>query len=216
MITENRGLGTLFIKRLLNGLRVLFLLGCMSSVFYLIFIVVGVITDTPPLAPAYPVVMSLSEEGTFLANSSSNTESTVFTILPGTVRVSTRAASSSFIIMHTALVFLLTIAILYTLHLTIRILEDIADNKFFVTQNAVRLRWIAILGIAISTGIRCSALISSHYISDKLEYPGLEFTNFSIFSLIDITPILFSLLLLVIAEAFRVGIQLQKETELTI
>lgn len=105
---------------------------------------------------------------------------------------------------------------LLMIFLIIKMLKSAKDGSFLVAKNAIRLRYIALLNIALLAIDQISIYISMSYFSDKLEFPGLEFTNEVLRAFNGWKYIFLYLFLIIIAEAFRLGGQLKKENDLTI
>lgn len=103
-----------------------------------------------------------------------------------------------------------------TIYLIIKMLKNARDGNFLISINAIRLRTIALLMIAMFLTDKIYLITSSAYLRDKLEFTGLEFTSLNWYSLINWSYILLYLFLIIIAEAFRLGAQLKEENELTI
>ncbi len=106
--------------------------------------------------------------------------------------------------------------LLLSIRLTIKILKTVKNKSFLLIENAVRLRWIALLGIAMVFIDKLISIINSSYLSNKLEFPGIKFTNMNIYTFFNIESVINSLFLLVIAEVFRIGAKLKEEHDLTI
>lgn len=108
------------------------------------------------------------------------------------------------------------ICVLLIIYLIIKMLKNAREGSFLITKNAIRLRYIALLNIALILIDKLFILISSAYFSDKLEFPGLEFSTINGYSFSYWKYIFLFLFLLIIAEAFRLGAQLKEENDLTI
>lgn len=108
------------------------------------------------------------------------------------------------------------VGILLMIYLIIKILKSAQDGAFLVAKNAIRLRYIALLFIALLLISKISFFISMSYFSDKLEFPGLEFSNHIQHSFNGWKYIFLYLFLLIIAEAFRLAAEMKQENDLTI
>lgn len=106
--------------------------------------------------------------------------------------------------------------ILLMLYLIIKMLKSAQNGTLLVAKNAIRLRHIALLSIAILLIDKIVFFVSSAYLRDKLEFPGIEFSSFNWYSIGSWKLIFLFLFLLIIAEAFRLGAQLKEENDLTI
>lgn len=105
---------------------------------------------------------------------------------------------------------------LLMIYLIIKMLKSAKEGAFLVAKNAIRLRYIALLNITLILISKISFFVSMSYFSDKLEFPGLEFSNDIQNSFNGWKYIFLYLFLLIIAEAFRLGAQLKEENDLTI
>jgi hypothetical protein len=104
-----------------------------------------------------------------------------------------------------------------SIRFSIRILESVKFRKFFLIENAVRLRWIALFNIAAFLSTRLSSIFTSNYLGSKMELAGIEFENINLhmfFGNVDI--VIFNLFLLIISEVFRLGAEMKNEQDLTI
>ncbi|TMM57972.1 DUF2975 domain-containing protein [Maribacter algarum] len=106
--------------------------------------------------------------------------------------------------------------ILLITYLIIKMLKNAENGTFLVINNAIRLRYIAILCIVTLLRDKVNIIASSHYLKDKIELPGLEFYDLAPYSFQNWKHIFLYLFLLIIAEAFRIGAQLKEENDLTI
>lgn len=106
--------------------------------------------------------------------------------------------------------------ILLMISLICKILESARNGNFLLAKNAIRLRHIALLGIVLLLLDKVFTIISSSYLSNKLEFPGIEFNSFNYYSYAEWKYIFLYLFLLIIAEAFRLGAQIKQENDLTI
>ena len=95
-------------------------------------------------------------------------------------------------------------------------LEAAQTGNFLVTKNAIRMRHMALLFIFVFFIDKLSLLISSSFLTDKLDFPGVHFMSVNYYSFARWEYVFFYLFLLVVAEAFRIGAQLKQENDLTI
>lgn len=105
---------------------------------------------------------------------------------------------------------------LLIVYLIIKMLKDAQDGGLLVSKNAIRLRYIALLCILLLLYNKIFLFISTSYLRDKIEFTGLEFHDFSWYTLNGWQYIFLYLFLLIIAEAFRLGAQAKEENDLTI
>jgi hypothetical protein len=104
-----------------------------------------------------------------------------------------------------------------SIRLSIRILESVKFRKFFLIENAVRLRWIALFNIAAFLFVRMNSIFTSNYLGSRMELVGIEFENINLHMLFgNVDIVIFNLFLLIIAEVFRVGAEMKNEQDLTI
>ncbi|MBM1106410.1 DUF2975 domain-containing protein [Aurantibacter crassamenti] len=190
-----------------------FLLAFSLSIWAIIGILV-LVTNTFTNNMSFPVMFSLVNEGAF--HVSSELENGMFVIKDAMGIMSSDTLPKSFIALHGLFTLSINICILFSIRQIVHILESAKTGNFLVVKNAIRLRWIAILGLIILFFDRLSTLSSATYFSSKLEYSGLEFNAFNVFSLMEFDTLFIYLFLLVIAEAFRLGAQLKEENDLTI
>jgi hypothetical protein len=122
----------------------------------------------------------------------------------------------NFMVLFCFLALILFISILLSIRLTLKILKTIKDKSFLLMENAIRLRWIALLSIAILFTDKLIAVITSGYLSNHIEYPGVHFSTLNVYTFLNIETVFSSLFLLVIAEVFRIGAKLKEEQDLTI
>ena len=111
---------------------------------------------------------------------------------------------------------LMATCILFIIKTMCQILEAAKSGMFLLVENTVRLRRIALLGIATVIIEKIRTAGSSIYLSDTLEFSGVDFVGVNIFTFTNLEYIFGSLFLLVIAEAFRIGALLKQENDLTI
>lgn len=105
---------------------------------------------------------------------------------------------------------------LLMIYLIIKMLINAQDGTFLISKNAIRLRYIALINIFLLLYNKIYFFVTTSYLIDKLEFPGLEFNNLNWSSFYGWKYIFLYLFLLIIAEAFRLGAQLKEENDLTI
>ena len=95
--------------------------------------------------------------------------------------------------------------ILLSIRLTIAILKSVKNQAFLLVENAIRLRWIALLTIAIFLSDKLNTVLTSTFLAGKLQLESVQFTGSNWLVLNHFETIFMSLFLLVIAEVFRVA-----------
>lgn len=215
METKNKLYGEGLITFLLVVFRIFFLLASFTLIIMGIFGLISLFAEVPDSKLSFKVLFSLADEG--VLNSAEETGITKISMRGGTGFIVTDALPKGFML-FIKLIELLQFAIyLFFLKLLIQILEAAKNGAFLIIENAIRLRWIAFLCIALYVLGIMTTIISTSYLSDKLEFANLEFINYNLHTFIaSKESIFYYLFLLVIAEAFRVGASLKKENDLTI
>lgn len=105
---------------------------------------------------------------------------------------------------------------LIMIYLIIKMLKNAQDDTFLISKNAIRLRYIALLNILLLLYNKIFLFLSTSYLIDKIEFPGIEFHDITWHTLSGWQSIFLYLFLLIIAEAFRLGAELKQENDLTI
>jgi len=108
------------------------------------------------------------------------------------------------------------VCVLLMICFIIKILKSAQEGTFLVAKNAIRLRYIALLNSAVLLCDKIIIFVSPSYLSDRLEFLGLEFSNTNWYSFSSWKYIFLFLFLPIIAEAFHLGAQLKQENDLTI
>lgn len=215
METKNKFNGKGLITFLLVVFRIFFLLTAIVLIIMGIYSLISLFAETPTTISQYPVLFSFTNEG--VLNNIGDTGITKVSMEHGTGLMVSDKLPKGFILVYNMLMLLQLVISFFSLKLTIQILEAAKEGAFLIIENAIRLRWIAFLGIGLYVLTISATLISTSYLSDKLEFAGLEFNNYNLFTYITSKEsIFYYLFLLVIAEAFRIGAQLKKENDLTI
>lgn len=95
-----------------------------------------------------------------------------------------------------------------------RILDNMAEHTPFIMENANRMRSVglAVLGAGVMA-IVCEIALAS-YIANNLRIPGIDLGVKINLARLDI--IVVGLIILLLAEVFRYGVQLQDEHDLTV
>lgn len=213
MKTSGKITSTTLISFLANLFRIGFFLLSFSLSIWVIYTIFIFLTNSPTTHMDFPVLFSLAEEGIW-NNTTTNESSKFYMQAMGMVRA--QDLPKGFLILYSMVTLLATVCILFSMRQVLLILESAKTGAFLVVENALRLRWIALLGIATFLLERIGVLISASYFSDKLQVSGLEFSSVNFFSFFYFETIFYALFLLVIAEVFRIGAQLKEEADLTI
>jgi DUF2975 family protein len=87
------------------------------------------------------------------------------------------------------------------------------DGRPFVAANATRIRWVGLAILFGEIARAASSLLWSFYFSDHFTGPGVRFVP-----RLDLsgTAIIGGLILLVLAEVFRIGARLEDDQSLTV
>lgn len=194
-------------------LRLVWYLSVAGTAFYVVFMLAGPIFGfiDNSLGLKTPVYFSVIEEGTVTFDSDQ--------IVPvkikrakGLIRIEKpvpQALVLPFFIM-TLGIACLGMWVFYSLR---KIIQSVKDGNPFSVNNGKRLRIIAFSMMGIEIIGAFAGLIKMLYI-----LPRLDFESVKIHSIIHISPhvIIAGLVILVIAEAFRIGAEMKDEQELTI
>ena len=203
---------------LINFLLIVFQIGFLvmglGLALFVLFAIIAFFTESPSFPAGFTVMFSLDQDG--IVNIPNHMIETTFNIKNAMGIIGVDQLPKSFLLGYSSISMLAYFCILFSLRLTIKILEAAKLGDFLIIKNAIRLRWIALLGIGCIFFDRLAAILASSYLYDKLEYPGLEFTHINFFTFITLQSVFSFLFLWVIAEAFRIGSQLKQENDLTI
>ncbi|MEZ5041810.1 MAG: DUF2975 domain-containing protein [Saprospiraceae bacterium] len=214
MEAQNKFYGEALIGFLLAVFRTGFLLFSFGIALWVIVSICALLTDIPFLNTEFPVLFSLNKEG--VLHNAEGIGVASFSMRQGMGIIATDALPKGFVALYIVIEFLRSLCILWVMRLIIRILEAVQMGGLLILENAIRLRWVALLGMAILFLGGLITIVSSAYLSDKLTFPGLEFSSFSLFFFATFGSVFHYLFLLVIAEAFRIGAILKEEVDLTI
>ncbi|WP_339715590.1 DUF2975 domain-containing protein [uncultured Kriegella sp.] len=213
MKTSGQPKSSIFINFLTILFRIGFFLLAFSLLIWVIYNIFIFLTDSPTTHMDFPVMFSLTEQGLF-NNPGTNGLSKFYMQAMGMIRADD--LPKGFLAIYSITTLLANICMLLSMRQVLLILESAKTRTFLIIENAIRLRWIGLLGIAIFLLEKTGTLISASFFTDKLEVSNLGFTSFNLFSFFGIETVFSSLFLLVISEAFRVGAQLKNEADLTI
>lgn len=199
---------------LLIALRILFLWYILQTALFFTNQIIPAMMDDKNPHISLPIVFKTTDNGHITL--AGVEKSDWFTIYSATGIVVTNGLPAR-VLYLASLGFILSIACsLFMIHLICKMLENARQGNFLVIKNAIRLRHIALLGIALILIDKAFTIISSSYLSDKLAFPGLEFNSFNYYSYAYWKYIFIYIFLIIIAEAFRLGAQLKEENDLTI
>ena len=189
---------------------------CLALVVVIEFISLRKIFDPVgfPIPIDLTVFFSLKEElGTATWDVNGNSDFSINYAM-GSIKLS--YAPNGFIALFCFMALSIFILSIFLTRLTIKILKTVKDKSFLLIENALRLRWIALLGIAILIVDKTFSFVIANYLSTHIEYSGVKFTGINPYFILNFETVLNSLFLLVIAEVFRIGAKLKEEQDLTI
>lgn len=189
---------------------------CIVVVLILEFVSLRLIFDSVgfPIPIDFTVYFSLSEELGVTTWDINGGSSFSINYAIGSIKLS--KVPNQFMALYCLMAFALFVLMLFSARLIIKILKTVRDNSFLLIENALRLRWIALLGIAILFADKIMSYTIANYLSRHIEYSGVKFTGINTYIIQNVDSIFSSLFLLVIAEVFRIGAKLKEEQELTI
>ena len=206
--------GTALIKFLLITFRSIFLLYSLSLVIHLIIGTISLTTRNQTNETSLPVTFRFTEVGNLVSSETENISNFNLHYARGVINSESLPIRTTIFSMFVYILF--SICVLLIIKLICQILEAARSNDFLVVKNAIRMRHMALLFILMFFIDKLYLLISSSYLSDLLEFPGIRFSSNYFYSFAGWEYVFFYLFLLVIAEAFRVGAQLKQENDLTI
>lgn len=214
MKATNKSYNGALINFLLIVFQIGFLLCGLGIGLYVLYTIIALLSSDSIFPVGLPVVFSLDHSGVF--NLPGHHEVFNFNMSQGMGIIGVDHLPKDFVALHSIITVLGVTCVLLSLKLTIAILEAVKQGGFLIIENAIRLRGIALLSISTFFIERLASFASSFYLSDKLHFSGLEFTSINFYSFFNTQSIFYSLFLLVIAEAFRIGALLKQESDLTI
>lgn len=141
----------------------------------------------------------------------------------GTIQFTSRNFWYSLLKMIDA-IFLLTVSILVTLLLK-KIIKSIQEQHPFTIKNTLRIRNIAFLLMSITPYSLIQSFIYRSYILKNISIEGLDYTelfSFESYNLagriwvgldVDVQPLIAGVILIIIAEVFRVGMIMKLDNE---
>ena len=203
-------------RSVINFLIIVFQMGfslcAIVMIFFIGLSILEVFIEDSVFPSDFPVMFSLDHIGT--ANMLDHRQPNV-SIKRGIGMITTDGLSPGFVIFYRIIYVLGLACFLWSLKFTIEILKAVKQGSFLIKENARRLQSIALLSIGMYLLGSLGTLVSSSYLSDKLHFPGLEF-KMNAYVFFDVETLIYSLFLLVISEAFRIGALLKEEADLTI
>ncbi len=191
-----------------------FFIYAFATVFYILFVIIAFAIGDSTFPTDFPVMFSLSDKGAI--NFPDQLGTLNFSMQQGMGIIGAENLPKGFVALYGIIDVLGVTCILLSLKLTIAILEAVKEGGFLIVENAKRLRKIAFLGIAMFLFNRLATVVSASYFSDKIQYSGIDFSSVNLYTFFNVQSIFYSLFLLVIAEAFRIGALLKEESDLTI
>jgi hypothetical protein len=117
------------------------------------------------------------------------------------------------VVTYLALGTVIAVVVLLVLSFLRRIFASLVDGHPFTMDNARRIRWIAITVLCGEVAGSVVVFITQRYIRSNFESQGLTL-NADL--ALDLSTIFVGLVLLVLAELFRIGSELQIDKDLTV
>ena len=193
----------------------------------LLLMVVIMVTSTHPkdmLVSAWPVWVDQVQTPFELVATSRNLKELALNVNKGSLHFSSTDIGYYALKLLDAMVSIgIVVAVLALLR---QIFDTLALNHPFIPENARKLRTIAILVLVIAPYNLLKSLVYYLYITRNVAVQGGEFLYWSewfrsgsgegkilIVPQVDFLPVLVGLVLLVIAELFRIGAELQQDKE---
>ncbi len=206
--------GETFIELLLVIFRLSFFITAVGIIFWAIYSMVLFLTDGPTVHQAFPVFFRGQGEG--ILNVPNDIGAAKFRMYHALGYIVSDSVPKGFLALFSVIHVSGYIFWLLCFGLTIRILDAARLGRFFIVENAIRLRYIGLWGIAYFVLNKLMVVVSASYFSDKLAFSKVNFLSFDFFGWIGLNSLFGFLFLLVISEAFRIGAQLKEESDLTI
>jgi len=119
------------------------------------------------------------------------------------------------VIFAMSLLILLAITV-FILKKMITVLNNLLRNKIFQRENALLLRKIALAMIAGWTFNIIISIVMTFIFRGSLSLPGFDFDYYQAGGNIFTTSIVPGIIILIVAEVFRIGTELKEESDLTI
>jgi hypothetical protein len=194
-------------------LRIIWYLSIAGTIFFmgkmLLGPVLGITEYTSGLIT--PIEFSVNEEGTATFDSDQTVPVQIINA-KGYFRID-RPIPTTLIVVFFLMNLVVSGLILWVIYVLWKIVQSVKQKNPFIVLNGRRLRIIAfsMIGIELSQGL--ANLIKMLYLA-----PRLQFETIIIQSKIHVSfhVIVAGLVILVIAEAFRIGVEMKEEQELTV
>ncbi|WKN42578.1 DUF2975 domain-containing protein [Tunicatimonas pelagia] len=215
-------------KKLISTLRglVIFalILEILMAAMVLIIFATTIISSEDTLLSAWPVEVGAAVTDLRTSSIHPHLSDVAVTINQGSIQFSSESVDYYLLkFLEIALGFAITIGVTWLL---IRILSSLQHQRIFTTENAHRLRNIALLVILATPYSLIKSLTYRGYIATTIEVEGKEYANlFDTFSAnlssnqiwlsfdTNWQALLTGLILLIIAEVFRVGVLIKLDNE---
>jgi hypothetical protein len=123
------------------------------------------------------------------------------------------ATSRRFLALNAAILLVILFVVLLVLDRLRAVLKTLVHGTPFVSENAARIRFVAIAVIAGELGRTAIVLIENHYAATHVAIAGV---TFDAWPHLNVSALISGFILLVIAEVFRAGTRLDEEQSLTI
>ena len=145
-----------------------------------------------------------------------NGEPTPINLFHGKVQLAIDQVPGKIMALFSLLYVGMLLVLLFGIRHTLKILDSVSKGAFFLTENALRLRWIGLLNIGFSLIYMISTYFSSTLVGTQVAFEEVNFQLVNMLSFEHTNGIFMGLFLIIIAEVFRIGAQLKLENDLTI
>ncbi len=215
-------------KKLINTLKGCIILALILEILMaatvLIIFVTTIVSPEDTLLSAWPIEVGTESTDLFVSNNNTELSNVVITVNQGSVQFSSESVSYYLLkFLEAAFGFAITIGVT---QLLIRILSSLQHQRTFTSENARRLRNIALLVMLATPYGLIKSLTYRGYILSNISIEGKEYTSlFSAFSH-DLSSnqiwlsfdtnwqaLLIGAVLLIIAEVFRIGVLIRTDNE---
>lgn len=194
-------------------LRVIWYLSIAGTIFFMGKMLLGPVLEITEYTSGLitPIEFSVNEQGTATFDSD-QTVPVQINHAKGYFRID-RPIPTTLIVVFFLMNLVVSGLILWVIYVLWKIVQSVKQKNPFIVLNGRRLRIIAfsMIGIELSQGL--ANLIKMLYLA-----PRLQFETIIIQSKIHVSfhVIVAGLVILVIAEAFRIGVEMKEEQELTV
>ncbi|MFT7034011.1 MAG: hypothetical protein ACJA2S_002520 [Cyclobacteriaceae bacterium] len=206
--------GVNLIKFLLVFFRIIFFISVLATILGIIIKGISLSTNSGPMKTVLPVLFSIAKDSSLLDLGGDGISNLKVTWGLGFVSASALPKSFDLLFFLTKLLSF-SCGLLF-LRLIISILETVEFGDFLISRNAIRLRWISVLGLVYVFLYSIELAISHIYLKEMVDLPGFNIINVIYYTYISSGWIFICLFILVLAEVFKVGALLKEESELTI